>query len=196
MAPPRPQGRLLHRQRSAQPDPGAAGAGSRTKEPPAQRGTRGQQLPRAPWLLGVGGKGGIFWVGRGSPWELAKNPASSCQQGAAGGKTALSSVPQHCEGSAAAAAPQDLSSDFSVSLLLLLLPTNTGSGSPWCSGSPWSWSFLASTSFRVSCATGAPSAMSTLHASTPSHIAGARGIRLPVFIWLQQPPLSLWGSPF
>lgn len=73
-------------------------------------------------------------------------------QGAAGGKTALCSVPQHWGGSVAVA-PQDPSSDLSVSLLLLLLPTNTGSGSPWCSGSPRSWSFFASTflEFPVYC---------------------------------------------
>lgn len=61
---------------------------------------------------------------------------------------------------------------------------------------PLELEFPASAPFEVSCAAGAPSGMGTLHAGTPSHVTGARGIHLPVFTRLQQPLGSLWGSPF
>lgn len=53
---------------------------------------------------------------------------------------------------------------------------------------PLELEFVASAPFGVCCAASGT--------GTLSHVTGTRGIRLSVFTQLQQPPRSLWGSPF
>lgn len=144
-----------------------------------------------------GGERGIFWEGRGSPWELAKNPASCCQQRSAGVKLLRVLYPS-AVGALLLLPPKIPALIFLFHYCYyccLLIPGEWEEWEPLVEWQPLELEFPAS-SFGVFCAAGAPSGTGTLHASTLSHIAGAQGINLPVFIWLQQPPLSLWGSPF